>query len=139
MFARGYGSRRVFFVQCRLMEQKGERCRSWVWEYRGIRLFSIIACATSWCSMASWTDVDGARLQDFEMETLHGNLHLVRASRHALILTCEAHQDSISICGIVSTMDPARETALSASLIGSPKASSTEMASIAVRPTPPAQ
>lgn len=50
-----------------------------------------------------------------------------------------AHQESISICGIVSTVDPARETALSASFIGSPNASSTEIASMAVRPSPPAQ
>src|SRR5258707_11047889 len=57
---------------------------------------------------------------------------------HTFIL-CEAHQESISICGSVSTQDPARETAPSASINASPKASSTEMASIAVRPTPPAQ
>src|SRR5580765_7182499 len=50
---------------------------------------------------------------------------------HTFIL-CEAHQESISICGIVSTKDPALETAPSASINGSPKASSTEMASIAV-------
>jgi hypothetical protein len=51
----------------------------------------------------------------------------------------ETHQESISICGMVSTMDPARETRLSASFRDSPKTSSTVTASIAVRPTPPAQ
>lgn len=50
-----------------------------------------------------------------------------------------AHQESISICGIVSTMDPARETALSASFIGSPNTINTAIASMAVRPSPPAQ
>jgi hypothetical protein len=58
---------------------------------------------------------------------------------HPLLLIFPAHQESISICGVVSTKDPAREIALSASLIGSPRASSTEIASMAVRPTPPAQ
>src|SRR5262249_44878762 len=51
------------------------------------------------------------------------------------LLTFAAHQESISICGMVSTMDPAREIELSASLNDSPKASSTAMASIAVRPS----
>jgi hypothetical protein len=52
---------------------------------------------------------------------------------------CEAHHEMRSLCGAVSTVDPARETALCASRADSPNASSTEMASIAVRPTPPAQ
>src|SRR6478672_10191390 len=53
--------------------------------------------------------------------------------------TRAAHHESISICGMVSTSDPARETLSSAASLGSPKASSTETASIAVRPIPPAQ
>jgi hypothetical protein len=40
---------------------------------------------------------------------------------------------------MVSTFDPARDTMPSESLIGSPKASNTETANIAVRPTPPEQ
>src|SRR4029434_7947980 len=62
-----------------------------------------------------------------------------RSRYHSLRLIFAAHQESISICGIVSTIDPARETALSASFIGSPNTSSTETASIAVRPSPPTQ
>src|SRR4029453_3930519 len=62
-----------------------------------------------------------------------------RSRCHSLRLIFAAHQESISICGIVSTIDPARETALSASFIGSPNTSSTETASIAVRPGPPPQ
>ena len=58
---------------------------------------------------------------------------------HALILTCKAHHETSLLCGAISTVDPARETTLRALLAGSPSASSTQTASVAVRPTPPAQ
>ena len=41
---------------------------------------------------------------------------------HALILTCDAHHEMSLLCGAVSTVDPARETTLRASLAGSPNA-----------------
>lgn len=59
--------------------------------------------------------------------------------RYALPFALDAHQETSLLCGAVSTVDPARDTKLRASLAGWPNASSTQMARVAVRPTPPAQ
>ena len=51
----------------------------------------------------------------------------------------EAHHEMSWLCGAVSIVEPARETTLRATLAGLPNATNTAIASIAVRPTPPAQ
>jgi hypothetical protein len=69
----------------------------------------------------------------------HAEFSVVNNKYHALIFPCEAHHEMSWLCGAVSIVEPARETTLRATLAGLPNATNTAIASIAVRPTPPAQ